>query len=138
MGRKLPLPTFSSLILMPSEGRKSEASAPERERTNRVYDVALDFSACKKEANEVASKLRTTLGLVYSRLQCIADAGQSLPQGGMLTNPQFYTILTDAITACSPTTRVSDVEAPDAVGLWRDVSVGSSRRVQPIPCRPWS
>ena len=103
-------------------GRKSEAPVPEREPISRAYDVALDFSACKKEANEIALKLRTTLGLVYSRLQCIADAGQSLPQGGMLNNPQFYTILTDAITACGPTNRVSDDETRDPVGMWRAVA----------------
>ena len=103
-------------------GRSKPNKETGSKREDQIYSITLDVQKCQQDEAETAIKLQTKLALVYSRLQCVSDAGQSLPQGCVLSNPQFHTVLTDAITACRLTDQVSADEANGPLAMWRDVA----------------
>jgi hypothetical protein len=92
-----------------------------RDAEPRTFDLMLaDIPQCQRDANDTATKLRTKLAMVYSRLQSISNQGERLPQSGVLCNPRFGQALVEAIRCCRLTGEVSTSDQDSkALSQWR-------------------
>jgi hypothetical protein len=108
--------------IRPPPQRETEAPSKSQARTYNLF--AGDLSRYAKEATETSSRLQIKLGVIYSKIQAIADRGQALPLGNLLQNPHLGEALIEAVRNCKVCAEVStnDPEEIQPLAEWRTIA----------------